>query len=586
MNRRCWSALTLFVCFGTLNPGCNSAKSTKSTQVDPKPAAVSQSNRFVDVTEQSAIAAFQHTDGSSGRKFFVEQMGSGVALLDYDGDGWLDIYLNSGAALPGYNGPTPSNRLFRNLHNGKFEDVTTQAGVGWGHYSTGVAVGDYDNDGHPDLYVCGFGKNALFHNRGNGTFEDVAPALGVAGGRLSSSAAWGDYDGDGYLDLYVCNYVKYRLDEDLWCSKYAGHKSYCGPNLYEPEQHLLFHNQGGKGFLDVSKSSGIAAKNGNGLGCVWFDYNDDSRLDLFVANDQSPNFLWQNNGNGTFTDRAIDLNTAYGEQGNTQAGMGVDVGDIDNDGRLDILVTNFSEESNSIYHNERNGFREISFPSGMGALTLMYLGFGCGYLDYDRDGRQDLFFANGHVLDDIEKYSDSVTWKQSNQLFRNLGNNKFDEVSQVTGISEGKRVSRGAAFGDLFNDGHTSIVVNVLRGKPLLLKNECAPNANWLELDLRPAWGNSQAIGARVRLTAGGVTQQRDVKTCGSYASSSDPRPLFGLGDASGVDELSVRWPSGQTTTLKNPPINQILRVDEPPVSKGTGNSAVPSPQPAAAPNR
>jgi hypothetical protein len=523
----------------------------------------------VDVTEKSGLAAFQHTDGSSGRRFFVEQMGSGVAVFDYDEDGWQDIYLCSGAALPGYQGPAPSNHLFRNRRDGTFEDVTARAGVGWGRYSIGAAVGDYDNDGRPDLYVCGFGKNALFHNNGNGTFTEVAKQMGVSGGRLSSSAAWGDYDGDGHLDLYVCTYVKYRLEEDLWCSKFAGHKSYCGPNLYEPEQHFLFHNERGRGFTDVSRKAGIAAKSGNGLGVIWVDIDDDARTDIFVANDQSPNFLWRNRGDGTFQEMAAAVGVAYGEEGNARAGMGVDAGDYDRDGRPDLVVTNFSEEPNGLYQNQGSTFQETSYASGMGAKTLAFLGFGTGFLDYDRDGWLDLFFANGHVLDDIEKYSDSVSWAQSNQLFRNQGDGKFEDVSEITGISVGKRVSRGAAFGDLFNRGRTDIVVNVLRGRPLLLKNECAPSAHWLELDLRPAWGNGQAVGARITLRAGGITLRRDVKTCGSYASSSDPRPFFGLGGTTRVDDLTVRWPSGQVTTIREPSIDRILRVDEPAVRKG-----------------
>jgi hypothetical protein len=259
------------------------------------------------------------------------------------------------------------------------------------------------------------------------------------------------------------------------------------------------------------------------------------------------------------------MGVAVGEQGNAQAGMGVDAGDFDNDGKIDVIVTNFSEETNALYHQEANGFRDISYPAGLGAGTLMYLGFGTGFLDYDRDGWLDLFFANGHVMDDIAKYSDAVTWDQSNQLFRNRGDRTFEEVSQATGIAEGKRVSRSAAFGDLFNRGCPDIVVNVLRGKPLLLRNECAPDANWLALDLRAAWGNPQAIGAKVWLKAGGQTQYREVKTGGSYASSQDPRPLFGLGKTAKVDELKIRWPSGQTTLQQDPPINRILRVEEPP---------------------
>jgi len=521
--------------------------------------------RFEDITESSALTAFRHTDGSSGRKFFVEQMGSGVAIFDYDGDGWQDIYFCSGAPLPGYKGPKPGNRLFRNRHDGTFDDVTEKAGVACGRYAVGVAVGDYDNDGYLDMYVCCFGPNVLYHNNGNGTFSDVTQKAQVGDPRLSSSAGWGDYNGDGYLDLYVANYVQYRLDQDKWCSKFAGHKSYCGPNLYPPESHTLYRNNGDATFTDVSVKAGIRTKRSNGLGVLWLDYDDDNHPDIFVANDQLPNFLWHNNGDGTFTEVALEQGVAVGEQGNAQAGMGVDSGDFDNDGRLDILVTNFSEESNALYHNENGLFRDISFPTGMGAATLMYLGFGAGFVDYDRDGWLDLFFANGHVLDDISLYSDSVTWEQSNQMFRNRANGTFEEVSQSTGIGEGKRVSRGAAFGDLFNRGRADIVVNVLRGRPLLLRNECAPDAHYLQLELRASWGNPHALGAKVWLTAGGITQRRDVKTCGSYASSNDPRPLFGLGRATRVDELKIRWPSGQETIIKGPPIDRLLKVDEPP---------------------
>ncbi|HZO88202.1 MAG TPA: CRTAC1 family protein [Chthonomonadaceae bacterium] len=564
----------LLMALALLLAGCSGSPEKHTVRPAKAEVASAASGRFVDIAAQSGIT-FQHTDGSSGRKFFVEQMGSGVAIFDYDNDGWPDLYFCSGAPLPGYKGPKPSNRLYHNNHDGTFTDVTEKAGVGCGRYAIGVAVADYDNDGYLDMYICCFGGNVLYHNNHDGTFTDVTARAGVGGGkRLSSSAAWGDFDGDGYLDLYVCNYVKYRLDQDLFCSKFQGHKSYCGPNLYEPELHTLYHNNGDGTFTDVSEKAGIHKKAGNGLGVVWLDYNDDGKPDIFVANDQSPNFLWRNNGNGTFTEMAEELGVAYGEQGNTQAGMGVDAADVDNDGRLDILVTNFSEESNALYHNEGGRFRDISFPSGMGPATLRYLGFGTAFLDYDRDGLLDMFFANGHVLDDIDKYSDSVTWAQSNQLFRNRGDKTFEEVSQVTGIADGKRVSRGAAFGDLFNRGCTDIVVNVLRSHPLVLRNECAPNANWLELDLHASWGNPQAIGTKVWLTAGGVTQRRDVKMNYSYASSSDPRPLFGLGQRTQVDQVKIRWPSGQETIIKGPPINRILRVDEPPQTRSTVSAA------------
>lgn len=534
----------------------------------PVDASAPVKEGFDEIAVAAGIAAFRHTDGSSGRKFFVEQMGAGVAIFDYDGDGWPDIYLCSGAALPGYMGPTPQNRLFRNKHDGTFEDVTTKAGVRCGKYCIGVATGDFNNDGFIDLYVTGFGGNTLYRNNGNGTFTDITQTARVAGGRLSSSAAWVDTDGDGYLDLFVCNYVQYKAADDLWCSKFAGQKSYCGPNLYKPEHCTLYHNNRNGTFTDVSARAGLLSKAGNSLGVVWLDADEDGKPDIFVANDQSPNHLWRNNGDGTFTEMATEMGVAYGEQGNAQAGMGVDAGDFDNDGHLDLLVTTFSEEPKALYHHEQRGFRDVSFARGVGAATVMYLGFGTGFLDYDRDGWLDLFFANGHVLDDIGRYSDSVTWEQPNQLFRNLGNGAFEETSQATGIGAGKRVSRGAAFGDLFNDGHTDIVVNVLRGQPLLLRNRSGAANHWLELDLHASSGNPQAQGAAVWLTADGRTQRRDVRTCGSYASASDPRPIFGLGRATAVREVKVRWPDRRTTIIKGPPIDRILRVDEPPLNK------------------
>jgi hypothetical protein len=525
------------------------------------------------VTAASGLGSFVHSDGSSGRRFFVEQIGSGCAFLDYDNDGWQDVYLCSGAPLPGYRGPRPRNALFRNNRDGTFTDVTAAARVGCGRYAIGCAAGDYDNDGFLDLYVCCFGPNVLYHNNGDGTFTDVTRRAGVGDPRLSSSAAWGDYDGDGFLDLYVANYVKYRLDRDLWCSKFAGHKSYCGPTLYPPEVGTLYHNDGDGTFTDVSMAAGIRARTGNGLGVLWLDFDDDGRQDIFVADDQTPNLLWHNEGGGRFTDVGTEAGVAYGELGNAQAGMGVDAGDYDNDGRLDLVVTNFSEETNSLFHNEGGQagsacrFRDVSFPAGIGAPTLLYLGFGTGFLDYDRDGWLDLFFANGHVMDDIEKYSDVVTWAQPNQLFRSRGaapGARFEDVSATTGIGARRAVSRGAAFGDFNNDGRPDILVSTLRGAPSLLRNDCAPNAHWLQLRLRAAWGNPQAIGGTVTLTAGGLTQRRDVRSGGSYASSSDLRPLFGLGAATRVDRLRVRWPSGQVTELQGVGVDRMVEIEEP----------------------
>jgi hypothetical protein len=497
----------------------------------------------------------------------VEQVGSGCAFLDYDNDGWLDIYLCNGAPLPGYRGPRPLNALFHNNRDGTFTDVTQAAGVGCARYSIGCAAGDYDNDGFLDLYLCCFGKNVLYHNNGNGTFSDVTDHAGVGDPRFSSSAAWGDYDGDGFLDLYVANYVKYRLDRDLWCSKFPGHKSYCGPTLYPPEVDTLYHNNHDGTFTDVSEAAGIRARAENGLGVLWLDYNEDSRPDIFVADDQTPNLLWRNDGNGHFTDVGTEAGVAYGEMGNAQAGMGVDAGDYDNDGRVDLLVTTFSQEPKALYHNEGGRFRDMSFPAGVGAATLLYLGFGTGFLDYDNDGWLDLFFANGHVMDDIARYSDVVTWAQPNQLFHNRGPSpsgcRFEDVSAATGIAGRRDVSRGAAFGDFNNDGRTDILVSTLRGPPMLLRNDCAPNAHWLQLQLHAALGNPQAVGATITLTAGGITQRRDIRTGGSYASSSDLRPLFGLGTAARAARLAIRWPDGQKTELRNVPADRLVRIDE-----------------------
>jgi hypothetical protein len=528
----------------------------------------SVAGRFTDVSEKSGVARFRHSDGSSGRRFFVEQMGGGCALLDFDNDGWLDVYLCSGAPLPGYRGPRPRNALFRNNRDGTFADVTAAAGVACGRYTIGSAAGDYDNDGFPDLYLCCFGKNVLYRNNGDGTFRDVTARAGVGDPRLSASAAWGDFDSDGFLDLYVANYVRYRLDRDLWCSKFPGQKSYCGPTLYPPEVDTLYRNNGDGTFTDVSVRAGIRSQAGNGLAVLWFDANEDGRQDLFVANDQTPNVLWRNDGGGRFTEVATEMGVAYSELGVAQAGMGVDAGDYDNDGQIDLVVTNFSEESNSLFHNEGDRFREVSFPAGVGSETLLTLGFGVGFLDYDRDGWLDLFFANGHVMDDIERYSDVVTWAQPNQLFRNRGSapgvRRFEEVSQAAGVAGRRAVHRGAAFGDLNNDGRTDILVSTLRGAPTLLENDCAPDAHWLQILLRAAWGNPQAVGAVVTLTAGGRTQRRDLRGGGSYASSNDLRPLFGLGTAARVDRLHVRWPSGRESVLNDLPADRLLAIEEP----------------------
>jgi hypothetical protein len=546
----------------------------------PAPPGASAKSAFRDLTQASGLGAFVQSDGGSGRKFYPEQLGSGVAIFDFDGDGWQDVYFCSGAPLPGYKGPRPSNRLFRNRHDGTFEDVTDRAGVGCGHYCVGVAAGDYDNDGRVDLYLTCYGPNVLYHNNGDGTFTDITARAGVGDPRLSSSAAWGDYDGDGYLDLYVANNIVYDIKHDFWCSKFAGHKSYCGPTAYKPDVDTLYHNNGDGTFTDVSERAGIRTVKRNGLGVVWLDYDADGRQDICVANDQTPNLLWHNNGNGTFTDMAAAAGIAFSEEGVARAGMGIDAGDYDNDGRPDLTVTNFSEESNALYHYDGQRFRDVAMSSGMGTATLMYLAFGTGFLDYDRDGWLDLFCTNGHVLDDIGDYSDAVTWAEPSQLFHNRGNGTFEDASVATGVGAGRRVGRGAAFGDLDNDGRPDILVSSQRGQAWYLHNECAPAAHWLGLELKAAWGNPQAIGATIWLKSGGITQRRDVRANASYASSNDVRPLFGLGPNTKIDSLKIQWPGGETAEIASPPIDRYLHVDGP--ARATGPAAAAAPHPAA----
>lgn len=543
-----------------LAAGCNGSR-----QASQGKTVLASGPTYTNVAARSGLGAFLHTDGGSGRHYFPEQMGGGVALFDYDGDGWLDVFFANGRPLPGYQGPRLRNALFRNKHDGTFENVTEKAGLAGGdHYCVGAAAADFDNDGHVDLFVTAMGPDVLYRNRGDGTFEDVTARAKVGDPRLGSSAAWGDYNGDGYLDLYVANYVQYQLDKDLYCaSKIPGKRTYCGPSIYQPERHTLYRNNRDGTFTDVTAKA-LGSPVGNGLGVIWTDYNDDGRPDLFVANDLWPNFLYQNLGNGKFRDVAKDVGVAYGEDGDRRAGMGVDAGDYDNDGRLDLMVTNFSEEPNALYHNEGALFRDLAVASGMGSATFRYLGFGTGFLDYDLDGRQDLFFANGHVLDDIGALSDAVSWKQSSQLFHNLGSGRFEEQSVASGIAEGTRVARGAAFGDLENRGRTDIVVSAIRDHPTHYRYQAPTTAHWMELELRAASGNPQAVGAKVWLKSGGILQQREVRAGSSYASTSDPRLLFGLGTSRTIEELRVRWPNGEITKHPNLPVDQIHRIQQP----------------------
>ncbi len=536
---------------------------------NPINAVSDQSIHFVDVTAQLGVT-FRHTDGRSGQKYFVEPLGSGVALFDYDNDGALDIYFVNGCDLPtppyppaggGETGGNPArNALYRN-DGERFTDVTDVAGVGDSGYGLGCCVGDYNNDGFDDLYVTNFGPNVLYRNNGDGTFTDVTAQTGVGGEELSSGCAFADYDNDGFLDVYVVNYVQFRLEENPKCSR-QGVLTYCTPEAFQGAADRLYHNNGDGTFSDVTRTAGLYAPGGKGLGVVWGDYDNDGDLDIFVANDTTPNFLYRNNGDGTFQDVALFAGVALSEEGRAYSGMGANFGDFDNDGYLDIVVTNFQDQPNSLYHNERNGFfTDVSFAKGLGEASLPYLAWGVDFVDFDNDGWLDVFVANGHLDDNIAEIDPIGTYAQRNQLFLNHQGMSFSDVSD-DGLSV-RKVSRGAAFGDIDNDGDVDIVVSNLNDSPTILRNETAGENRWLIIKLVGTQCNRNAIGSRVKVVVGEQAQTREVKSGSGYLSQNDLRLHFGLGDAESVDRIEVKWADGKVETLERVKTNQTLILKE-----------------------
>jgi len=535
---------------------------------------------FINVTGKSGIDSFHHRSGTPEKNYILEVPGSGVALLDYDNDGWLDIYLVNGstfAALKGKEAP-PRAALFHNNHDGTFTDVTDKAGVANERWGFGVAVGDYDNDGWPDIFVANYGKNRLYHNNHDGTFTDVAEKAGVALGGWSTGATWGDYDGDGRLDLFVPGYVKFDVDHPptpgsavvaySFC-QYRGQPVMCGPRGLPGEHDHLFHNNGDGTFTDVSEKAGVSDPEGYyGFAAAFADVDDDGKLDLVVANDSTPRYLYRNKGDGTFENISYASGFALNENGREQASMGLAIGDYLNNGLLDLYVTNFSDDYNTLYRNEGEGnFTDVSFQAGVGETTIPFLGWGTGFLDYDNDGRLDIFVVNGHVYHGVDNLDWGTTWAQRPLLFRNLGNGRFAPVPATAGTGLATVIpGRGAAFGDLFNDGHIDVVINNLDSPPTLLRNVVKNGNNWVTLKLVGGPKSPRdAIGASVRLTANGLQQRADVISGGSYCSSSDLRLHFGLGSATQVEKLAVevRWPSGQKETVRLPGINRIFTVVE-----------------------
>ena len=526
--------------------------------------------QFIDVTAEAGIS-FRHVNGAKGDYHLPETIGSGGAFFDYDIDGDLDLYLvNSGDLTRTDSDGTDTSILYRNNGDGTFTDVTDTAGVGnSGNYGMGAACGDYDNDGDSDLYVTNFGANVLYRNNGDGTFTIVTETAGVGDALWGTSATFFDYDRDSYLDLYVANYVLYSLDVPYRPCGVHGIRTHCHPKNFDGAPDRLYRNNGDGTFTDATQAAGFGGiggpHSGKGLGVVAADFNNDGEPDVYVANDDTPNFLFFNNGDGTFTETGLLAGCAFSFDGVAQAGMGVDAGDFDGDGNLDIFVTNLSHETNALYRNNGDGtFSDIVYEANLGKESYLFVGFGTRFFDYDNDGYSDIFIANGHIIEAIAQVTDVLTYAQRNQLFHNNGDGTFTEVSFESGpYFRREGVSRGAIFGDYDNDGDTDIVVTQSNQPAELLRNDGGNRRNWVRIKLVGTTSNRDGIGARVTVTACSESQMQEARTGLSYLSSNDPRVLFGLGEHTRIDRLEIRWPSGIVQVLENLEVNREIVVVE-----------------------
>jgi hypothetical protein len=523
---------------------------------------------FQDVTAKSGIH-FVHNNGAFGKKFLPETVGPGVAFIDYDNDGWPDIFLVNGTDWPGHAQKHTTPKLYHNNHDGTFTDVTHKAGLDVEMYGIGVTVGDYDNDGYADLFVTAYGQSRLFRNNGNGTFADVTQKAGLAGVKeFSTSAAWVDYDKDGKLDLAVGNYVQWTPETDLYCTMDGKSKSYCTPESYKGTSVRLWHNNGNGTFSDVTQKAGLSEPTSKTLGVAVLDYDNDGWPDLLFSNDTQPNKLYHNNGNGTFTEKAVVAGVAFSEDGVARAGMGVDTADYDRSGNTSLLITNFSNQMLSLYHNEGKGLFVDEAPrSEVGRASLLTLGFGCFFFDYDLDGWPDILVANGHIDPDIQKVQVNVKFAEPPHLFRNLGKGKFAEVTKSAGAEfASARVGRSAAYADVFNDGRLDVLLSANGGAVHLFRNVAAKGAaanRSLRVKLIGTKSNRDGIGSVVRATAPGGTQTQMLKSGSSYLAANELVLTFGLGQLSQADSVEIHWPSGQVDRLSNVKAGQTVVVTE-----------------------
>jgi enediyne biosynthesis protein E4 len=564
------AVLILTIAYAALGAKCRAQGAHAAAA---QPASLAVPGKFIDVTDQAGIR-FKHEASLTSKKYLLESMGSGVALFDFDNDGRLDIFLANGARIddPTQKGADPPkdqprywNRLYHQNKNGTFEDVTEKAGMRGSGYSTGVAVGDFDNDGYDDLFVAGFRHSTLYRNNGDGTFTDVTAKAGVAGSGWATSAAWIDYDNDGRLDLVVARYMDWDFD-DIYCGNpQENYRSYCHPDLFKPISTLLYHNNGDGTFTEVSRRAGLD-KPAKGLGLAIGDYDHDGFMDILLANDSIPQFLFRNKGNGTFEEIGLVAGIGLDGNGRTFAGMGVDFEDYNNDGWPDAIITDLANQSYALYTNNGDGTFNYSSPSsGLGEISLLHSGWGVRFMDYDNDGWKDLFIAQSHVMDTIEHEAPYLHYREPPMLLWNQRGKKFVDVSAQSGaVFQQKWAARGMAVGDLDNDGRVDVVVTSDDGPVWLLRNETPAPNHWITLKLVGRISNRDGIGAKVKLVTAAGNQFATLTTASSYQSSGDKRVHFGLGSATSVKEIEIDWPSGIRQSLQNVKADQILSVTEP----------------------